>query len=474
MATAGFERGVSLRSPARFSVAADRLIELWRTTADPADTALADAVTDAWMRAEGYRLHTYQTVTGMLEGRPIGAEASLNKIFWSEMDVRHPRARPRFARSRGGAGRRRRRAVARRLHVLAVRADLCRHQRDPAQHHRRPCSRTCRRARDERFSFTDDQRLFADGLRDLLAQGVPAERRARCRGTTAPATPLRSGSTSTRWACSPCSLPKRRAVWAATIVDAVLLLFRQLGRAAVPGPVVEHMVAAPVALRPPESRHRSSRSLPTSSGPYVPHAARRRRVLTPAGLLTGFTAEHRRIASTAAAACSVTGGSVSGGSPSAGSNGVADAAVADRLALAAAAYLVGLGERMIEIAAEYARQREQFGKPIGSFQAVKHLLAERPAGGRVRQGAASIGRRGASPPAPPPPRATCRWPRRSPTRPHTAASRNAMQVHGGIGYTWEADLQLWMKKAWALMRAYGDTTFHRRRVAAHVLGVAAR
>ena len=88
MATAGFERGVSLRSPARFTEAANRLVHLWRTHADPSDTALADAVTDAWMQAEGYRLHTYQTVTGMLEGRPIGAEASLNKIFWSEMDVR--------------------------------------------------------------------------------------------------------------------------------------------------------------------------------------------------------------------------------------------------------------------------------------------------------------------------------------------------------------------------------------------------
>jgi alkylation response protein AidB-like acyl-CoA dehydrogenase len=44
-----------------------------------------------------------------------------------------------------------------------------------------------------------------------------------------------------------------------------------------------------------------------------------------------------------------------------------------------------------------------------------------------------------------------------------------MQVHGGIGYTWEADLQLWMKKSWALMRAYGDATFHRRRVGASIL-----
>ena len=42
------------------------------------------------------------------------------------------------------------------------------------------------------------------------------------------------------------------------------------------------------------------------------------------------------------------------------------------------------------------------------------------------------------------------------------ASRSAMQVHGAIGYTWEADLQLWMKKAWALQRAWGDATFHRR------------
>lgn len=88
MATAGFERGVSLRSPARFSEAAKRLVALWKRIGDPTDTALADAVTDCWMRAEGYRLHTYRTVTGMIEGKPIGAEASLNKIFWSEMDVR--------------------------------------------------------------------------------------------------------------------------------------------------------------------------------------------------------------------------------------------------------------------------------------------------------------------------------------------------------------------------------------------------
>jgi alkylation response protein AidB-like acyl-CoA dehydrogenase len=88
MATAGFERGVSLRSPARFNVAVERLISLWADIGDPDDDTMRDAVTDVWMQAEGYRLHTYMTVTKMLEGAHIGSESSLNKIFWSEMDVR--------------------------------------------------------------------------------------------------------------------------------------------------------------------------------------------------------------------------------------------------------------------------------------------------------------------------------------------------------------------------------------------------
>jgi alkylation response protein AidB-like acyl-CoA dehydrogenase len=88
MATAGFERGVSLRSPARFTETANRLMALWRERADPSDDTMRDAVTNAWMEAEGYRLHTYRTVTHLLEGGTVGSEASLNKIFWSEMDVR--------------------------------------------------------------------------------------------------------------------------------------------------------------------------------------------------------------------------------------------------------------------------------------------------------------------------------------------------------------------------------------------------
>ena len=88
MATAGFERGLMLRSPARFQATARRLRQLWKTRATTSDPALRDAVVRAWMDAEAYSLSTYATASRLLTGGTIGAEASLNKIFWSEMDVK--------------------------------------------------------------------------------------------------------------------------------------------------------------------------------------------------------------------------------------------------------------------------------------------------------------------------------------------------------------------------------------------------
>jgi alkylation response protein AidB-like acyl-CoA dehydrogenase len=87
MATAGFERGLMLRSPARFQATAARLVELYKRHADEADPSLRDAVTRAWMSAEAYSLNTYRTASRLIEGGTIGAEASLNKIFWSELDL---------------------------------------------------------------------------------------------------------------------------------------------------------------------------------------------------------------------------------------------------------------------------------------------------------------------------------------------------------------------------------------------------
>jgi len=86
MSTAGNERGLSLRSPGRFCAAADRLVDLWRTNgADHPEQR--EAVVDAWIRAQAYRLYTWGTVTRLAGGGDMGAAGSVNKVFWSELDV---------------------------------------------------------------------------------------------------------------------------------------------------------------------------------------------------------------------------------------------------------------------------------------------------------------------------------------------------------------------------------------------------
>ncbi|MFF8375967.1 acyl-CoA dehydrogenase family protein [Streptomyces sp. NPDC015661] len=87
MSTAGNERGLTLRSPGRFTAAAERLTALWRETADPADSALRDRVADAVIGARAYRLFAYAGVSRIAAGGSIGAESSLNKVFWSELDI---------------------------------------------------------------------------------------------------------------------------------------------------------------------------------------------------------------------------------------------------------------------------------------------------------------------------------------------------------------------------------------------------
>jgi alkylation response protein AidB-like acyl-CoA dehydrogenase len=86
MATTSSERGLTLRSPGRFLHTAERLVSLFRQR--EGDPILRDQVTQAWIDAECYRLYTLQTATRLADGKPIGPESSLNKIFWSEMDVR--------------------------------------------------------------------------------------------------------------------------------------------------------------------------------------------------------------------------------------------------------------------------------------------------------------------------------------------------------------------------------------------------
>jgi alkylation response protein AidB-like acyl-CoA dehydrogenase len=88
MSSTTSERGLTLRSPARFVAAVDRLVRLWRDSGQASERPdLSARLADAWMHAEAYRLQTLRTVSDGLRGVPAGAETSLVKVWWSELDV---------------------------------------------------------------------------------------------------------------------------------------------------------------------------------------------------------------------------------------------------------------------------------------------------------------------------------------------------------------------------------------------------
>ena len=138
-------------------------------------------------------------------------------------------------------------------------------------------------------------------------------------------------------------------------------------------------------------------------------------------------------------------------------------ALIDRAALGTAAQLVGLGQAMLDTTVAYVKDRHQFGVPIGSFQAVKHHLADalkelafaRPAVWRaawsVAHGAPTASR-------------DVSMAKAIAADAAAFVARQALQCHGAIGYTIEHDLHLYLKRTWALCRAYGDAPYHRDRV----------
>ena len=138
--------------------------------------------------------------------------------------------------------------------------------------------------------------------------------------------------------------------------------------------------------------------------------------------------------------------------------------------LATAALLTGLAGRMLDITVDYVKQREQFGVPIGSFQAIKHALANALVAvefARPLTLAAAWAQAADSADA---------GPRTSAAKIATAeaaqlVARTAVQCHGAIGYTTEYDLHLFAKRVWALVPGWGGPNWHRARLASF-LGVA--
>lgn len=135
----------------------------------------------------------------------------------------------------------------------------------------------------------------------------------------------------------------------------------------------------------------------------------------------------------------------------------------NRGALGAAAQLIGLAEAMVEMTVQYTTDRTQFGRPIGSNQALKHHMADcavriefaKPV---VARAAYVLAHKEALPDVP------VSHAKLSAGSSAALAAENSIQCHGAMGYTWECDLHIFMKRAWSLEKSWGDSGFHQNRV----------
>ncbi|GAA3216208.1 acyl-CoA dehydrogenase family protein [Nonomuraea helvata] len=139
-----------------------------------------------------------------------------------------------------------------------------------------------------------------------------------------------------------------------------------------------------------------------------------------------------------------------------------------RATVATAAQLIGIARELLAVSVAYAKVRTQFGAPIGSFQAVRHQLADVAvavdfAAPLVHRAALSVDRAVAGVDR------DVSAAKAAAGEAAVLAARVALQVHGAIGYTEELDLRFWLARAWSLSAAYGTTAVHRERLRAAVL-----
>jgi alkylation response protein AidB-like acyl-CoA dehydrogenase len=335
-----------------------------------------------------------------------------------------------------------------------------------------------------RFVFGGDQQALQRSVRDFLAGECPPERiRALWESE--------SGRSAELWAelaqlgIPGLLVPEARGGMGRGEVDAVLL-HEEIGRAALAEPLVSTAVAAPLLAELEDAEFAGAWLERIAAGhaivavghaasPLVADAHVAQLLLLPHGDEihavdpAGAEIAAQPATDTAQRLFRIAWKPRESTRLAEGARGRAlqDAAL-DRGALACAAQLVGVGERLLQMASAYAVQRHQFGKPIGSFQAVKHQLASvevaieyaRPmvhrAAWSVEQ---AVSRRALH----------VSMAKVAAAEAAAAAARAALQVHGAIGYTWEHDLHIWMRRAWSLGNAWGTSAFHRDRVTDAVL-----
>jgi hypothetical protein len=296
-----------------------------------------------------------------------------------------------------------------------------------------------------KFELTAEQSGFAKSLDDLLSRAdTPAVNRAWAAADHEPGLKLWSRLSD---------LGVTVLATEATPVE-VCVAFEALGRHAVPGPWIESAAYLPLAL-PDFSESMATVAVP----PHVPFAldadvASEAYVVVDGGLHTATAGDLVSSVDPTRHLSTVTAGEPV-------EHGDLDAAF-DLAVLATSAELLGAGERVLTDAVTYVKQRTQFGRAIGSYQAIKHQLANV----RVALDFARPLIFGAA--IDPTPRAVSAAKIQSAEAANLAA-RVGLQVHGAIGYTEEYDLSRWLLRIRALHSAWGTTAFHRERVLASLL-----
>jgi alkylation response protein AidB-like acyl-CoA dehydrogenase len=312
-----------------------------------------------------------------------------------------------------------------------------------------------------KFDLDEQQRDFAASIDAALgAADLPAAVRAWAEGDTAPGRKV--------WAqladlgVTALMVPERFDGIEAHPVDLVVATER-LGRWCVPGPVTESIAVAPILLADDD------RSAALAAGELIATVAMPPQVPR---ALDADTAGVVLVAADGSVQDATVGEQHESVDPSrrlfdvsvSGDATPADVARAYEFGvLATAAQLVGAGQAMLDASVEYAKQRSQFGRVIGSYQSIKHKLADvliaielaRP----LVYGAA-LSLADDSPD-------TARDVSAAKVAVSDAAllaARSALQTHGAIGFTQEHDLSLWLLRVQALRSAWGDATVHRRRV----------
>ena len=319
-----------------------------------------------------------------------------------------------------------------------------------------------------RFTLSSEQRQFAASIGELLtAADVPTAVRSWADGVHGPG--LKLWRSLADLGVTGLTVPSRLGGLDATAVD-LAVAFDQLGYHAVPGPWVDSAAALPALLRGTEAGERLLPSLASGAAlasvalpPHVPYAldadVAEVRILIDGGQALRFTpgtmlssVDGARRLFPVSADAFVT-------------DDVAVELAVDTAALAVAAQLAGAGRWLLDSSVAYAKQRSQYGKPIGQYQAVKHLLAD--VATRLELATPLVHGAAVALTAGPAPRDV------SAARVAAAdaaylAARTALQVHGAIGYTEEHPLGLWLTKVRALVAAWGTQAFHRNRVLAAV------